>query len=115
MTLVAVGEMAADVSECGGPQQRVTNCMQQNVGIGVPGEAFCKRDRHAADDQWPAFNKSMHVETFTYSHSLSFRAFSMASASRRSPENVTFRLSVSDSINNGCNPRPSIADDSSVT
>ena len=50
-TLVAAGEVRADVAEGGGAEQRVDQGVRQRVAVGVPGEAALALEDDAAQDQ----------------------------------------------------------------
>jgi hypothetical protein len=52
-----VGEMAADVAQAGGAEQRVGDGVRQRVGIRMAQQAVAVRDAHAAEDQRAAFDE----------------------------------------------------------
>ena len=59
---VARREVLADVAVADGAEQRVGECMQPDVGVGVPFEAMRVRDLHAAQPDVIAGGEAMHVE-----------------------------------------------------
>ena len=72
-TLVArigVGKVAADVAQRGGTEQGVAKSVQQHIGIRVPVQTFFECNRHSADDQRPACDQRVYIESLSYSHVL---------------------------------------------
>ena len=53
--------MAADVTEGDGAEQRVGDCMEQGVGVGVAEQAGRMRNLDAAEDQLAAFDQFVHI------------------------------------------------------
>ena len=64
--LVVGGEVAADVAQRGGAQQRVNDRVQQDVGIAVSDRMPVVRNIHPADAQRPARFEAMPVLANTY-------------------------------------------------
>ena len=55
-------EVLADVAVADGAEQRVGECMQPDIGVGMPLEAMGVGDLHAAQPHVVAFGKAVHVE-----------------------------------------------------
>jgi len=53
----------ADITQTGGPQQRVGDGMGQHVGIRMPGQAQRMFHMHTADDQRSPFHQHMQIVT----------------------------------------------------
>jgi len=47
---VSVGKDAADVPQCGGPQEGVHDCVYQNIRVGMAQQAPVEGDFQAAQD-----------------------------------------------------------------
>jgi hypothetical protein len=62
----SVGEMVADIAECRGAQQRVTDGVDEGVAIRVAQGAFVERNVNAAQNQFPpARGEAMHIVAYT--------------------------------------------------
>ncbi len=62
MALVAVRKHRADVAEPGRAEDRVGDCVQQHVGVGVTEQAALERNLDAADHQPATRHQRMDVE-----------------------------------------------------
>src|SRR5476649_1522348 len=55
--------MAADIPQGGGAKNRIGDCMQQHVGVGMAEQTQVMRNLHAADDQVAVFHQCVAVVT----------------------------------------------------
>ena len=60
----------ADVTQRSGPQQRVTQRMQQHIAIGMSDQPALMRDAHSAEHDMIAVTKAVNIVTVTDSHHL---------------------------------------------
>jgi hypothetical protein len=67
---IIIREVSADIAECGGTKQGVTDCVEQHIGIGMPGQAFVVGYFNTTKQQWPIVGKGMDIKTLTYTHRL---------------------------------------------
>src|SRR5207249_3748321 len=58
---ICVREMHPDIAQRGGAENRVRDCVRENVGVGMPFEAEFTRDRDAAEDQRPVGREAMDI------------------------------------------------------
>ena len=56
-------KVASDVAKAGGAKQRVGNCVQERVAVGMAVLAFVKGEDYAAKNERPAFHKSVQVRS----------------------------------------------------
>src|SRR5262249_2255957 len=83
---IGVGEVPADVAERCGSEQRVADRVDQDVGVGVTGEALLEGDRDAAVPGPAARGERVDVESLADPHPSSLSAIS------RSAGKVTLRF-----------------------
>ena len=57
--------MLANISQSGRPQSRITDRMEQHIGIRMSHEATVKRDQHATNHQRASGHQRVHVPAFT--------------------------------------------------
>ena len=58
---VGVGKMLANVSECGGTKQGVTDGVEQNVGVGMSQQPFAMGYLNTPQPKFAVVNKLMYV------------------------------------------------------
>ena len=83
--------MPADVAERGGAEERIAHRVDEDVGVGVPREAFFERYRHPAEDELPALHQRVHIVSLADPHDTPLSIFSAIS---RSAGKVTFMFFV---------------------
>jgi hypothetical protein len=75
--------MLPDVAQPRGAEQRVAHGMDQNIGVGMPGESFLMRDRNPTDDEFPARDECMGIKSLTYPHISTAKKTRMKNKSNR--------------------------------
>ena len=67
---VVGGEMGTDVTEGGGSEQGINDCVDDSVGVRVTGEAGVKGDGNAAQNEGTVGSEGVNVvaEADTYAH-----------------------------------------------
>jgi hypothetical protein len=71
--LIIRGEVLADVAQRRGPQQSVTDRVQEHVGIGMASQAELERDLHSPEHEPPPRGKPVEVDPYAYSDVCPFR------------------------------------------
>src|SRR5258708_16641546 len=61
-------EVAADIASSHGAQQCISQCMEQDIAVGVAGEAFVMGKLDAADSEGDAFFEFVRIPAQTNSH-----------------------------------------------
>ena len=62
---IAGRKVGAEIALRARAEQSVADRVRQHVGIAVAERALLERDPHAAEDERPAFDQAMDVETMT--------------------------------------------------
>jgi hypothetical protein len=70
--------MSAYVSQVRGAEQRVHDCMHQDISVTVSSQALLMRDLHSPQDQISTLNQRVDIKADTYTH------FSLQEQSERS-------------------------------
>jgi len=113
---IGVGKVRSDVAEARGTEQRVSDRVQQHVGVRMAEETLLERNRHPADNKWPPRNQRVNVEALPDAERRSQSAAPNSfSARSRSSACVTLKLRALPATSSGFNPSASTALASSVT
>ena len=106
--------MPADVAKRGGPEQRIHQCMKQDVAVGMRGDALRVRNRDAAKAYRVARPEAVHVEAMANPHLCLRATRKAASANARSVGRVTLMFCGEPGTSRGRSPSFSTAAASSV-
>ena len=60
---IAVREVLADVAQARGPEQRIHQCVQQHIAVGVRHDPVAVRNAHPAQHERIAGPEGMHIES----------------------------------------------------
>ena len=62
VTFIRVGKVCPNIAQSGGTEERIAQGMREDIGIGMPKESTCVRDRNPADDERSSFSKAVKVD-----------------------------------------------------